>query len=146
MLLSRQGRQLAIRYNGQITTLKPIVNRQKIDTLGGKYPKFAENAQMNYKQFTISGLIDAESDFNRYFLDDREYTGRNSKYGDMMGDYNAEMNGKYQIRNDTAADREFAYANSINADIIRTSKNTIHDLYPVDNWWLEREFREQAIQ
>ncbi len=126
MLFYRDGRQLAIRYDGQITSLRPIVNRQKIDTLGGRYPKFAENAKMNYKQFAISGLIDAESDFNRKFLDDRNYANQ-------MADYNSQMDGKYEIRNDTIADGELAYQNSTNTQIQRTQKNTFHDLYPKNN-------------
>lgn len=139
MLFYRDGKQLAVRYDGDISSLRPVVNRQKIDTLGGKYPKFAENAQMNYKQFSISGLIDAESDFNRRFLDDRDYSTQ-------MNDYNSQMDGKYQIRNDTIADGDLAYRTTTNGQILATQKNTFHDLYPKDNWWLEREFREQATQ
>ena len=139
MLLSRDGRQLAIRYKEQISSLKPVVNRQKVDTLGGKYPKFVENAQMNYKQFSISGLIDAESDYNRKFLDDRDYL-------DAMSTYDSEMNGKYEIRNDTIADNEYAYANTSDSRKINSHTNTVHDLYPKDNWWWEREFREEAIK
>lgn len=139
ILLSRNGRQLAIRYNGDISSLKPIVNRQKIDTLGGKYPKFAENAQMNYKQFNISGLIDAESDFNRKFLDDRNYA-------DEMNIYNSEMDGHYEIRNDTIADNEYAYPGTLDPLKVNTYKNTVHDIYPKNNWWWERKFREEAIK
>ena len=68
MILSRGSKQLAVRYNYIISSFKPTVNRAKIDTLGGKYPKFAENAQMNYKQFSISGLMTAEADFTEKFM------------------------------------------------------------------------------
>lgn len=139
MLLSRDGKQLAIRYKESISSLKPVVNRQKVDTLGGKYPKFVENAQMNYKQFSISGLIDAESDYNRKFLDDRDYA-------DAMSVYDSEMNGRYEIRNDTIADEEYAYENTDDPKKIRSHQNTVHDLYPKDNWWWERKFREEAIK
>lgn len=139
ILLSRDGKQLAIRYKESISSLKPVVNRQKVDTLGGKYPKFVENAQMNYKQFSISGLIDAESDYNRKFLDDRDYAS-------AMSVYDSEMNGRYEIRNDTIADEEYAYQNTTDSKKIRSHKNTVHDLYPKDNWWWERKFREEAIK
>lgn len=128
MLFSRQGRQIAIRLDEQISSLKPVVNRQKIDTLGGKYPKFAENARMNYKQFAISGTINAESDFNRHFLNDKDYQHQ-------MNNYNQQMDGKYQIRNDTIADSEYGYPQSSDEDIIDTYVNTVHDLYPTENWW-----------
>lgn len=72
MLILRQDKQFAIRFDEQIQSLKPIVNRVKIDTLGNKYPRFAENARMNYKQFQISGIVSAESDFNRKFMSEKD--------------------------------------------------------------------------
>lgn len=203
MLLERQNRQIAIRYNGQVTSWKPTINRQKIDTLGGKYPKFVENAQMNYKQFSVQGLISAEADFNRKFLN--EFQGKwvhdGTKYEyqyDYQRDiisYDEAFNGVYGIRNDTYADGEFGYnsdelydlnkqktnneiefsedkgnkywshetargrnalprgyTKSIFSDIELEGDSDIrilqhqHDLYPQDNWYWEREFREQLIQ
>ena len=141
IFLMRDGIQLAIRYDAKINSLTPVVNRQKIDTLGGKYPKFAENAQMNYKQFSISGYIDAESDFNRKFLNDTS-----EKYRKAMKNYNDRMNGKYSVRNDTAADETFTYKNSGDDYLRHFADTTLHDLYPQDNWWWQREFREQAIK
>ena len=152
ILISRGEKQLAIRYNEQISTLTPVVNRIKIDTLGGKYPKFAENAKLGYKQFTLTGLIIAESDYNRCFLNDLEYY-------DQMKDYDDNIGGAYAIRNDTVKE-EFTDSRpngTYSADITQadtyirkrkrdTQKNTYHDLYPMDNWWWEREFREEAIK
>lgn len=119
MLLERQNRQIAIRYNGQITSWKPVVNRQKVDTLGGRYPKFVENAQMNYKQFAIQGLISAEEDFNRKFLNEFEgewvYNDKKEEYEykyyyqDDIQRYDKEFNTKYLLRNDTDPDGEFGY-------------------------------------
>lgn len=64
----RLGRQMSVRYNFQISSYKPVVNRTKVDTLGGKYPKFVENAQLNYKQFSLTGLISTQEDPNLRFL------------------------------------------------------------------------------
>ena len=94
ILISSGDKQLAIRYNGQIGSMTPTVNRVKIDTLGGRYPKFAENAKLNYKQFNLSGLLVAESDYNRKFLNDLDYL-------DDMHVYDNTQNGSYIIRNDT---------------------------------------------
>lgn len=198
MLLERQNKQIAIRYNGQITSWKPVVNRQKVDTLGGRYPKFVENAQMNYKQFSVQGLIAAEEDFNRKFLNEFQgewiYNGKEYEYqyyyqGDITT-YDQEFNGSYIIKNDTVADGEFGYnpdqlmvktdstpsesgdkgnkywrhedtdghdsllkgySASIFTDDTLTDDslsilNNQHDLYPYNNWYWEREFREQLIQ
>ena len=130
ILLMRDNVQLAIRYDAKINSLTPVVNRQKIDTLGGKYPKFAENAQLGYKQFSISGYIDAESDFNRKFLNDTS-----EKYRQAMADYNERMNGKYSVRNDTVADETITYKSSGDDYLRSFAQTTLHDLYPQDNWW-----------
>ena len=141
MFLSRNGVQLAVRYDGKVNSLQPVVNRQKIDTLGGKYPRFAENAQMNYKQFSITGYIDAESDFNRRFLSDVS-----EKYAAAIETYNTQMDGKYIVRNDTFADGDRTYLNSGDGYLKKFADSTLHDLYPKDNWWWQREFREQALK
>ena len=145
ILIMRQNRQLAIRYNAQITSYSKVTNRQVINTLGSKYPKFAENAHINYKKFTLTGLLTAESDFNRKFLNDRDYAKN-------MEDYDKYMDGQYEVRNDTVSDGELTYetisARSYPNTLAATehlTPNTLHDLYPKDNWWWEREFREQVI-
>ena len=80
-ILSRGDKQIDILYNYQISSYKPVVNRQKMDTIGGKYPKFAENAAMNYIQFSISGMISAQEDENNLFMNEEDY------YGDMYQNY-----------------------------------------------------------
>lgn len=165
MLLMRQNKQIAIRYNGQISSWKPTVNRQKIDTLGGRYPKFVENATMNYKTYSISGLISAEEDFNRTFLSEF-----NSLYSKNISRYDEEFGSNYMIRNDTYPDKNNAhYRDSLNEQIFSslyptqtinqqrtkytgygsvdgTNSNVLaYDLYPHDNWYWEREFREELV-
>ena len=84
-IITRGKRQIKLRYNYNISSMKPVVNRQKLDTLGGKYPRFAENAAMNYKQFSISGLISTEADNANLFLTSKEYF--DDEYGNYL-DYN----------------------------------------------------------
>lgn len=96
MLILRQDKQIAIRYDEQIPSLKPIVNRVKIDTLGSKYPRFAENARMNYKQFQINGLITAEADFNRKFMDEKD-----DEFAPSIEAYDENIGNVWQVRNDT---------------------------------------------
>ena len=78
-IISRGDKQINIKFNYNISSLKPVVNRQKIDTLGGRYPIFAENAIMNYKQFSISGLISTQEDEDGLFLTKREYFGEEAE-------------------------------------------------------------------
>lgn len=80
-ILSRKDTSFAIRYNYSVSSMKPVVNRTKVDTLGGRYPKFSENAILNYKQFSISGLISAESDAYQTFLE------KNNVFAGNMANY-----------------------------------------------------------
>lgn len=80
--ISRGNKQIHLQYNYTISNMKPNVNRQKIDVIGGKYPKFAENAIMNYKTFTISGMISAQEDELRTFLKEKDF------FKDEYGNYN----------------------------------------------------------
>ena len=77
MVLSRGSKQLSVRYNYIISSFKPVVNRTKVDTLGGRYPKFMENANLNYKQFTVSGLISTQEDPTEKFKNYKETLGSN---------------------------------------------------------------------
>ena len=73
--LVRNSRQLNLFYNCQVNNFKNIVSRTKIDPLGGKYPKFIENAVLNYKQFSLSGTISGEADLYGSFLSKKDYYG-----------------------------------------------------------------------
>ena len=61
-------RQLKIKYNPKVTSFKDTILEQKTNTLGGKYPFFFRNGNVNYKEFPISGLISYHSDEEGLFL------------------------------------------------------------------------------
>lgn len=132
IILSRNNTQLAIRYNGQLTSVKPITQRAKFDTLGSKYPKFAENAHMNYKQYSLSGLICAEGDFNRKFISELD-----EPYKSNMEAYDKAFGGQHMLRNDTLADGV--------KDGKKLTEHTLHDTYPHQNWYWERTFRDEVV-
>ena len=89
-LLYRDGRQIGIRYNYKVSSVKPVVNRAKMDTIGGKYPKFVENAAMNYRQFSISGLISTQEDEEQMFLTKEE------AFGDMLENFESYEENTYR--------------------------------------------------
>lgn len=126
LFLVRGDRQIGIRFNYNVTSLKPNVSRTKFDTLGGKYPKFAENALLDYKQLSISGMISAQEDGNQQFLNKREY------FGDQ---YNA-----YVFYNNYYPNRHFS--NEEDEESIERWKPIPEDY---DYFW-EREFREQLVE
>lgn len=61
-------RQLCIKYNPKVASFKPTLLESKTDTLGGKYPFIFRNGNVNYKEFSISGLISMLMDENNSFI------------------------------------------------------------------------------
>lgn len=53
----QQHTQVKISFDYKISSSNRVSNRSKLEPLGSKYPKFAENALLDYKTFSISGTI-----------------------------------------------------------------------------------------
>ena len=142
-ILSRGEKQYNIKYNYTVSNMKPVVNRAKIDTLGGRYPKFAENAILNYKQFSIKGMISAEADAYQKFLKKKEV-------------YSGNLNNYYSVYKENNDIKDLA-----RNDFQKWIKDTVQD-YPENNivgdtsyrfltttendWMWEREFREELVE
>ena len=142
-ILSRGEKQYNIKYNYTVSNMKPVVNRAKIDTLGGRYPKFAENAILNYKQFSIKGMISAEADAYQKFLEKKEV-------------YSGNLNNYYSVYKENSGIKDLA-----RNDFQKWIKDTVQD-YPENNivgdtsyrfltttendWMWEREFREELVE
>lgn len=92
--LAGDGVQLIIKYNPKINSFKKSTLATKLDTLGGKYPVIARNAQAYYAEFPIGGLISLQAedgnfltfdnDNNYYFQEDKLFT-LNEKSTDLTG-------------------------------------------------------------
>ena len=61
-------KQLKIRFNPKVSNFKSTVLESKVDTLGGKYPFIFRNGIVEYKEFSISGLLSLLSDDNGDFF------------------------------------------------------------------------------
>ena len=142
-IISRGDRQYNIKYNYTVSSMKPVVNRAKIDTLGGRYPKFAENAILNYKQFSIKGLISAEADAYQKFLEKKKvYSGNLANYYSV---YKENHGIKELARNDfsnwiktTSQDYpQGPIMGDTNHRFLTTTEN---------DWMWEREFREEMVK
>lgn len=68
--LQADGKTLRIKYNPDASGLKFVNSESMVQTLGAKYPIFRTNARLNYRQFTIKGLLsfNAEEEINSDFL------------------------------------------------------------------------------
>ena len=65
-------RQLRIRYNPKVASFKTTVLDSKKNTIGSKYPLFFRNGNVDYKEFSISGLITYFMDNDEFFFDKSE--------------------------------------------------------------------------
>lgn len=78
-------KQLKIKYNPKIASFKKDVLETKIDTIGSKYPFILRNGRVNYKEFSISGLISYFMDEESTFLTPNEYNFK-EKTTNLTGD------------------------------------------------------------
>lgn len=124
-IFSRGDQQLRIQYNYKVSGYKPVVNRAKVDTLGGRYPKFVENAILNYKQFSISGSLSATNDENQKFLRQSQYFGND--FNNFLI-YNQEDESHFGYKTDESRN---IYLNK--------------EAYERNDFFWEREFREAAL-
>lgn len=69
MFLYDGKKQLKIKYNSKVSSIKNTILETKQDTMGGKYPFIFRNGYVNYKEFPISGLISYLADEEDLFLD-----------------------------------------------------------------------------
>lgn len=75
-------RQLKIRFNPKVTGFKSTILETKTNTIGGKYPFIFRNGNVEYKEFSISGLISLLGDENNEFL-----TGLPAAADDMLSEF-----------------------------------------------------------
>ena len=89
--------QLCIKYNPKVASFKSTMLESKVDTLGGKYPFVFRNGDVNYKEFSISGLISILMDENSGFLpaaaNDQESRSRTPGYAEWSSNFSTNLTG-----------------------------------------------------
>lgn len=110
-LVGDGGKQLKLRYDASVSAIKKVVKESRVETLGSKYPFISRNGNVNYQEFSLSGLI-------THFMDDtKDFAPRAELFVDdefkddivdMTADYNAlyRAYGLNDYNNDTL-EREF---------------------------------------
>lgn len=88
-------RQLKVKYNPKVTSFKQTLLESKTNTLGGKYPFYFRNGNVQYGEFPISGLVSYHSDEEELFL-----TNEDMKLEDF--DYNRTRTLKSDITSNDA--------------------------------------------
>lgn len=72
MFLFDGERQLNIRFNPKVSSFKADHLESKTDTIGSKYPFISRNGNVDYKEFSISGLISYQMDNVELFMSKQE--------------------------------------------------------------------------
>ena len=67
-LIGADGKELFINFNPKISSFKTVVQEQKTETIGGKYPIFFRNGNLSYKEFPINCLISYHMDVEQKFM------------------------------------------------------------------------------
>lgn len=65
-------RQLKIKYNPKVSSFKIDRPESKVETIGSKYPFFFRNGNVEYREFSIGGLISYLSDEEELFMTNEE--------------------------------------------------------------------------
>lgn len=65
MFLYDGEKLLKIKYNPRVSSFKTVLSESKINTIGNKFPFIFKNGNIEYKEFSIAGLIS-------YLMDDEE--------------------------------------------------------------------------
>lgn len=73
MFLYDGKRQLKIRFNPKVNSIKNDLQEQKIDTIGSKHPFIFRNGNVCYKEFPIAGLLSFQLDNAAFFITDEDY-------------------------------------------------------------------------
>lgn len=64
--------QLNIRFNPKVSSYKTDILESKTETIGSQYPFITRNGNVNYKEFSISGLISYQMDNVNLFMTKEE--------------------------------------------------------------------------
>lgn len=100
--LTGEGTQLCVKFNTNISSFKRNVGDNIVTTIGSQYPFITRNGNMNYRSFSLSGMIAYEMDLEHTF------TSRSRIYGDWIDVYGTYFVNRFiNQQNDRITQREF---------------------------------------
>ena len=123
MFLIANGKQLKIKYNPSVSSMKYTTVDSKTDTIGSKYPFIKRNGSVEYRTFPISGLITFLADENE-LLTSKQELFKDQEIINQYNNYNLENN--ITLYNDYIYEREFrkAVAEFLYKDNVKLFKST----------------------
>lgn len=130
IFLNADGQQLKIKFDPTINSFKHTIAETKTDTIGARYPFVKRNGHMNYKEFTLSGLITCFMNATNSF--------------EICNDSLKNSQGISHIYNSNSfVTKEELYQDSLELYKEYNNKNLITD-YNDENY--ERDFREKVLE
>lgn len=100
-LLGENEQQLKLKFDNSLSNYKRNVSDAKVDTIGGKHPFITRNGNMNYKSFSLSGLISYNMDEANLFLQ-KDFIGREAE---GLYDYTFEREFREEVLNFLYSDK-----------------------------------------
>lgn len=113
--LISNGKQLKIKYNQTINSYNDRFSANKTETIGGKYAFVRQSGNMDYKEFTLNGLISYEADEKNLFWD-KDAFWQTNKYGE----YHNENPYKDYITEKKFRDEVIKFVKNANAKLFRS--------------------------
>lgn len=111
-LVGDGGRQLKLKFNTAVSSIKRNLKETRVETIGGKYPFITRNANVNYKEFSLTGTITHFMDETEEFAPRAELfideAFSEDSFFDMTSAYKG-LYSEYDINNynNTVLEREF---------------------------------------
>lgn len=124
------GQQLKIKFNKQVQDFKHIVKESVSETLGSKYPYIRRNSNVDYRQFSISGLISYQADEKNLLVSKNDL---NRQIGLVLTEYqmNDEFNDAFRMLA-TSTNLDTNYNQTTTLDSLATIKGISEDI-PYDS-------------
>ena len=114
-LLGENGKQLNLKFDTSVSSYKRNIKESRVETIGSKYPFITRNANVDYIEFPITGLI-------THFMDESK---------------------EFAPRAELFVDDEFADS-TIDLTLDYDALYRAYDINDYNNTTLEREFREKV--
>lgn len=96
--LTKDKKQLNIKFDPNVSSMKHMVTDTKIDTIGSRFPYIIRTGAVDYRTFPIGGLISFHMD------EDQIFTNKNEIYGES-----AELYKDFNIENDISEYNDYTY-------------------------------------
>lgn len=96
--LTKDKKQLNIKFDPNVSSMKHMVTDTKIDTIGSRFPYIIRTGAVDYRTFPIGGLISFHMD------EDQIFTNKNEIYGESV-----ELYKDFNIENDISEYNDYTY-------------------------------------